>query len=178
MTDLPPNQRAASPLPLQGTGAASAGTLVVDRGLLLRALTRSVGGLFVVGAGLGFLLFGGDNLLERAALPYYVAGLAAVGVAMMLSIWLHGRFAATRMPGATSHAVSARLTGLLGAAMAVKMGVLVLGFVALKQFPLSGEAAKFSHIATFAVTFAAGAVLCQLGTAWILARALGRRSDA
>lgn len=141
----------------------------------MRALTQTGAALAAVGALLGFVLFGGDQLLERAALPYYCAGLAAAALAMSLTIWLHGRFAATQMPGATRHAVSARLTGLLAAGMGVKMAMLVLGFLALKQFSLGPEPAKFSDITTFAVTFVGAALLCQIGTAWTLARALGRR---
>ena len=134
--------------------------------------------LAVVGLAVGFLIFGGDNLLELSGLPYYAAGHCGVAVAMMLSIWLHGRAASTQVKGATSHAVSARLTSLLGAAMFVKLLVLVFGFFALRQFPLGPTPAKFSDIAIFASTFAVGALVCQLGAALILSRALGRRHDA
>lgn len=154
--------------------AAPVGTLVIDRGLLLRALGRTGAVLAVAGVVLGFVLFGGDQLLDPGARRYYAAGLAAAALAMVLTIWLHGRFASTHMPGATSHAVSARLTGLLAAGMGVKMALLVLGFLALKQFPLGAEPAKFSDITTFAVSFVGAALLCQVGTAWTLARALGR----
>ncbi|MEC7724658.1 MAG: hypothetical protein VYD05_04010 [Planctomycetota bacterium] len=162
--------------PLRGdAGPVSSGTIMIDRSLMVRALLRAITALAVAGGALGLLLFGGDQLLGAASLPYYVTGLVAAAIAMLLTLWLHGRFASTQMPGATSHAVSARLTGLLAAGMAVKMGLLVLGFLYLKQFPLGAEPAKFSEITTFAVTFVGGALLCQIGTALTLARALGRR---
>lgn len=158
-----------------GPSAALASTMVVDRALLLRALAQTGAALAAAGLGLGLLLFGGENLMEPSAQPYYGAGLGAAALAMLLTVWLHGRFASTQMPGATGPAVSARLTGLLAAGMGVKMALLVLGFLALKQFPLGAEPAKFSEIATFAVTFVGAALLCQIGTALTLARALGRR---
>lgn len=175
MTTAPHPRDDLEPAAARPLGGAVAGTIVVDRALLLRALMRTGAALAVVGLVFGFVLFGGDNLLASAALPYYGAGLVTAALAMVLTVWLHGRFASTQMPGATSHAVSARLTGLLAAGMAVKMALLVFGFLALKQFPLGDEPAKFSDITTFAVTFVGAALLCQLGTAWTLARALGRR---
>ena len=165
----------SQPLQQHGAVSMSSGTVTVDRGMLIRALVQSVIALVVVGGGFGLLLFGGDQLLGGASLPYYIAGVVAAAAAMLLTLWLHGRFAAAQMPGATSHAVSARLTGLLAAGMAVKMALLVLGFLYLKQFPLGAEPAKFAEITTFAVTFVGGALLCQIGTALTLARALGRR---
>lgn len=176
MPDTPTTTQTNQPLHAQGAVSSSTGTITIHRGLLMRALLQMLVVLAVVGTGIGFLLFGGDQLLEVSALRYYVVGLVGAAVAMMLTIWVHGRFAATQMPGATSHAVSARLTGLLAAGMGVKMALLVIGFLALKQFPLSEEATKFSDITTFAVSFVGAALLCQIGTALILARALGRRS--
>jgi len=175
MPDTPSTSTANQTLQGQGAVSSSTGTLTIHRGLLIRALLQMMVVLAVVGVGIGFLLFGGDQLLEASALRYYIVGLVGAGVAMMLTIWVHGRFAATQMPGATGPAVSARLTGLLAAGMGVKMALLVIGFLALKQFPLSEEATKFSDITTFAVTFVGAALLCQIGTALILARALGRR---
>ncbi|MFN3240229.1 MAG: hypothetical protein ACE37K_01825 [Planctomycetota bacterium] len=175
MPDTPSTTHTEQPLQQQGAVSTSTGTVTIHRGMLLRALGTMIVVLAIVGTGVGLLLFGGDELLEASALRYYVVGLVLAAAAMMLTIWVHGRFAATQMPGATSHAVSARLTGLLAAGMGVKMALLVLGFLALKQFPLSEEATKFSDITTFAVTFVGAALLCQTGTALILARALGRR---
>ncbi|MCK5941023.1 MAG: hypothetical protein KAI24_03560 [Planctomycetes bacterium] len=180
-----PEPTSTTPMPstlqAQGGGGASAGAggVTIGRSLLLRALLQTIAVLLVVGTGLGLLLFGGDALLAETALPYYALGLGAACVAMLLTIWLHGRFAATPAPhgdpSVTRHGVSARLTGLLAAGMGVKMAVIVIGFVALKQFPLGEEPTKFSDIATFAVTFAGAALLCQIGTALTLARALRRR---
>ena len=160
---------------MRPAGAAPAADMVaVDRSTLIRAVVWNMGMLAAVGVGLGLLLFRGDQLLERAAVPYYAAGFGCAAAAMMLTIWLHGRFVSTHMPGATSHAVSARLTGLLAAGMGVKLVLLVLGFFALKQFPLGAEPAKFSDLSIFAVTFAGAALLCQMCTALRLARSLGR----
>ena len=160
-------------LPQQGA-ATPAGTVAVDRSLLIRAVVWNMGMLAAVGVGLGLLLFRDGQMLDSAAAPYYVAGFGCAAAAMILTIWLHGRFAATHMPGATSHAVSARLTGLLAAGMGVKIALLVIGFFALKQFPLGAEPAKFSDLTIFAVTFAGAALLCQMCTALRLARSLGR----
>ena len=145
---------------------------------LLRALLVAVTLVTVVGLGLGLLLFGGDALLPKDALPFYIAGLTAAGFAAMLTVWLHGRFAATPAPtgdpARTGHLITARLQSLLAAAFGVKLVVLVLGVLIIKQFPLGEEPAKFSQLATFAVTFAGAALLCQLGTAFALARTLRR----
>jgi|GEM_PF-3463053 len=148
---------------------------VIESKVMVRAVLQSAVMLLVAGAGMGLLLFGGENLVEGAVAPYFVAGLCVAVAAMLLTIWLHGRFASTQMPGATSHAVSARLTGLLAAGMAVKMTLLVLGFLVLKQFPLGADPAKFSDIATFAVTFVGGSLLCQISTALTISRALSQR---
>lgn len=138
--------------------------------------------LSVVGAGLGALLFGGGNLLAATDLPYYVVGLGAAAFAALFTVWVHGRFAATPSPtpspngnpSNTAHLITARLQSLLAAAFGVKLIVLVLAVLALKQFPLGAETAKFSELTTFAVTFAGGALLCQLATAFALARTLRR----
>ncbi|HEB54162.1 MAG TPA: hypothetical protein ENI87_12990 [bacterium] len=149
--------------------------------MLLRALVQTIAAVAVVGAGVGALSFSGEGLLAAASLPYYVAGLCGAGFAMLATVWLHGRFAATAAPADADRAdflVAARLQTLLAAALGVKLAVLVVGFLLLKRFPLGPEPAKFSDIATFGVTFAAASLLCQLGTAFALARALRRRAPA
>ncbi|MCB9879520.1 MAG: hypothetical protein H6835_18145 [Planctomycetes bacterium] len=173
-------------------GAPAAG--LVTRLSLLRALGTALLVLAVVGAGIGALLYG-IGTLPMASLSYYLVGLCAAAMAIVVTVALHGRFAATPAPlgGARSGGagdnflVAGRLQSLLAAAFAVKVIVLVLGIVVLRQVPLPvfGAAAtavsdagdtspKFSDVATFAVTFAGAALLCQLTTAFALSRSLRR----
>jgi hypothetical protein len=163
-------------------GKADVGKVDVGRGALLRAMMQAFALLAVVGSGLGALLFGGGNLLAASDLPYFVVGLGAAAFAAMFTVWVHGRFAATPSPAIApngnpanaGHLITARLQSLLAAAFGVKLIVLVLAVLALKQFPLGEETAKFSELTTFAVTFAGAALLCQLATAFALARTLRR----
>ena len=162
---------------------------MVTRAALLRALVTAVVVVLAAGSALGLLLFGGTifgsrifggrDMLPSSAAPYYAIGLGAAGFAAFFTIWLHGRFAAVGLPpGAGSdparvgHLITARLQTLLAAAFAVKLAVLVLGLLVLKQFPLGEEPAKFADTATFAVSFAGAALLCQLVTSLLLARSL------
>jgi hypothetical protein len=66
--------------------------------------------------------------------------------------------------------MAGRLQSLLAAAFGVKLAVLTIGVFSLRQ-----SGAKFEETTTFAVTFAGGALLCQLATAAFLARALRHR---
>lgn len=180
-SDAVPSEAAVRAAGASGAaGAADLGPADLGRGALLRALAQSLVLVAVVGAALGALLFGGDNLLAASDLPYYGAGLGAAAFAAILAVWIHGRFAATPAPSSsadpahTAHLITSRLQSLLAAAFGVKLVVLVLAVVVLKQFPLGEETAKFSELTTFAVTFAGAALLAQLATAFALARTLRR----
>lgn len=98
--------------------------------------------------------------------------LAAVGAAMV-AVWLHGRFLAGRTAQqlvGDGRLLAGHLQSLLAAAFAVKLAVLVVAFLVLRQ-----QGVKFSELATFAITFAAASLLCQLATAGYLARAVQSR---
>lgn len=147
------------------------------------ALLQCMVGVAVIGTLLGLLLFAGSELLPSTTLPFYIVGIGAAIFAAMLTVWLHGRFAAAKPRAGsdlaqTSYLMTARLQTLLAAAFVVKLVVLIIGVLALKQFPLAEEPAKFSELATFAVTFAGAALLCQLGTAFALARTLRHNAPA
>ncbi|MFK7743058.1 MAG: hypothetical protein AB8H80_22280 [Planctomycetota bacterium] len=162
----------------------------ISRAALLRALVQAVSVIVALGVIVGFVVFrlkGADGTVTLPAdhLPYFVVGLAATVFAAFFTVWLHGRFLSVQSPVAAGDParvgtlVAARLQGLLAAAFGVKMFVLVIGFFALRKFALPGGGegvAKFSQITTFAVTFAGGALLCQLVTALALSRSM--RSSA
>ena len=61
--------------------------------------------------------------------------------------------------------LATRLQSLLAAAFAVKLVSLVLAVLVLRQL-----GTKFDDIATFAIAFAGGALLCQVVMALVLAR--------
>ena len=171
----PPEARTNRP-----ADAMSGSSGLITRALLLRALMTAVALVLVLGSVVGVVLFAGSELAPQDALPHYVIGLCMAGVAAMLTVWLHGRFAAVSPPGADRDPALAgalaksRLQSLLAAAFGVKLAVLVLGVLVLKQFPLGEGPTKFAQIATFALTFAGGALLCQLATAGVLATTLRR----
>lgn len=152
---------------------------VVTRAALLRALGLALALVGLLGAGVGALLFSGSDPLPASTLPYFVAGLGAAGFAAMFTIVVHGRFAAAKVPAGTDPArvavlVTGKLQTLLAMAFGVQLFVLVVGVLFLKRFPLVEGGTKFSETATFAVTFAAATLLCQLATAGVLARSLRR----
>lgn len=181
---------------MPGGGATGDGQIRVGRAELLRALFAALFVIALLGVGLTPLLFAAapadaaaaSLVLPESARPYYLIGLAAAGFAAVFTIWVHGRFAAARAPigqgmggqgmnGQGAGAlVAGRLQSLLAAAFGVKLFVLVVGVLALKRFPIGAEPPKFLETATFAVSFAGAALLCQLVTALLLARALTRRA--
>ena len=93
----------------------------------------------------------------------------------MATVWLHGRLANLRGDlgaAATGRLMAARIQALLAAGFAVKLGVLVVGVFGLRQFSIGEVPTKFADLATFAVTFAAAALLCQVTTAAFMARSM------
>ena len=174
----PSPTRTSTPAPASAARPGGAPAVRFDRTALLRALGVGIAVAIALAAAVGAAL-SAAGALPAEALAYYVVGVGAALFAAMLTVWLHGRFATTTAAGGRSPA--SRLQSLLAAAFAVKLGVLVLGFVLLRQFPLAEAAdggAKFAWLATFAVTFAGSALACQLATAGALARALRRRPEA
>ncbi|MFY9343971.1 MAG: hypothetical protein WAT39_15890 [Planctomycetota bacterium] len=164
MTRNPPP--APAPLP---PGSAAGGEL---GSALLRAYGVAVAVVLVAGvvaAGVAF----GTGLLPTELWPWCALGLLAALFAGMLALFLHGRFLDPRTAAPFARdgrLLGSRLQALLAAAFAAKVGVLVLGIVALR---LAGV--KFAALAGFAVTFAACALLCQLTTAMALVRGVKHR---
>ena len=136
-------------------------------------LTRALGvALLVVGVAAGVVggLVFGLGALPMSGLPYYGLGIGGALFAGMLALWLHGRLIDSRatIPYAgDGRLLAGRLQSLLAAAFAVKLALLTIGVFSLRQ-----SGAKFADTTIFAVTFAGGALLCQLATAAFLARAL------
>ncbi len=136
--------------------------------MLVAALLR--GGLVVLLAAalVGGLVFGPLAWLPDPVLPFYCGGIGLALVAGMLALVLHGRFLDPKASAPFGHdarLLAGRLQGLLAAAFAAKLGVLVVAFFVLRQF-----GAKFADTATFCITFAAAALLYQLVTAGVLVR--------
>lgn len=144
--------------------------------VLLRASWRGVGVVVGLAAGVGLVLFGPFALLASDAMPFYASGAGLALLAGMLALFLHGRFLdpRTTAPFARdARLLAGRLQGLLAAAFAAKLGVLVLAFFALRQL-----GAKFADTAALCIAFAAYALIYQLVTACFLARALQPRAAA
>ena len=163
-------------MPSHPVPQTSTRTGLAPAGELGHQLTRALGvALLVVGvaaAVVGGLVFG-LGWLPGSALPYYMLGIGAALFAGMLALWLHGRLLDPRaaMPYAgDGRLMAGRMQSLLAAAFGVKLVVLTIGVFALRQ-----SGAKFADTTTFAVTFAGGALLCQLATAAFLARTLRHR---
>ncbi|MBL8756045.1 MAG: hypothetical protein JNK15_22310 [Planctomycetes bacterium] len=164
--------RANSPDPVPAT-APSAGR---DLGsALLRAFVRAAVVVVASGAVVGVGLFPAA-VLPLEAVPFYGAGLAAALLAGMVALLLHGRIydrRANAIYAGDGRLLAQRLQSLLAAALGAKLAILVLSF-----FVLRACGVKFADTATFAVTFAGGALLCQLATAMSLARSMQPRSSS
>jgi hypothetical protein len=145
------------------------------RGSLLRAFARAAGLVLGLGAIVGAALFG-LAALPVAVLPFYGAGVAVALVAGLATLLLHGRFLDPKAiaPFARDgRLLSQRLQSLLAAAFGAKLAILVLAFFLMRALGM-----KFADTTTFAITFAAAALLCQLATALSLARALQPRTSS
>lgn len=144
---------------------------------LVRAL--GFGGTVVVAA---LLVVWATGLLPAATRGYAFAGVGAALGAGVLALWLHGRFLDARATAPFAHdgqLLAGRLQGLLGAALAVKLAVVVLGVLYVQRILATAEPdVKFAATASFCVAFATASVVGQLATAGHLARALGRRNPA
>ncbi len=158
----------SSPTRTSAPGRTAAGAFTpaaVDALVLGRAL--GLGGAVVFAAfGVAWWI----GVVPPASASFGALGAVAAIVAAIVAVWLHGRFLSGR--GAERFAGDGRLLaghlqGLLAAAFAVKLLVLVVAVFALRQ-----QGVKFDDVATFAVTFAGASLLCQVTTAACLARAV------
>lgn len=163
-------------MPSPSAPKTSTGSELAESRDLGNPLARALGvALLVVGATatvVGALVFG-LGALTSDALPYYGLGIGAALFAGMLALWLHGRLLdprATIPYAGDGRLMAGRMQSLLAAAFGVKLVVLTIGVFSLRQ-----SGAKFADTTTFAVTFAGGALLCQLATAAFLARTLRHR---
>lgn len=144
------------------------GETVIDALLLGRAL--GFGSLLVLAFA---ALAWGSGLVNGDVTGSYLFGIGSALAAAMVAVWLHGRFLdpKTTAPFARDgRLVASRLQSLLAAAFGVKLAMLVLGLVALRQ-----SGVKFPGIATFGISFAGASLVCQVATAWYLSRAIHRR---
>lgn len=151
--------RSAAVTPVAATGDLQA--------QLLRALGRALVAVVIAATVAGGAAFGA-GLLASASLPYFALGVGGALVACTFALLLHGRFLdpRTTAPFAKDgRLLATRLQSLLAAAFAVKLALLVLVVLVLRQL-----GTKFEDVATFAVTFAGGALLCQVVMAFVLAR--------
>lgn len=181
MTSPTPPLDPASPSPAKGTGASARADQAADPGAgsdlgsaLPRAFGLAAALVLAVGAALGVPLFTA-GVLETGDWPFYALGIGAALLAGMLALLLHGRFLdpRTTAPFAKDgQLLAGRLQSLLAAAFGAKLGVLIVGVMALRF-----TGVKFAGLATFAITFAGAALLCQLATATSLARAVQRRGQ-
>jgi len=113
------------------------------------------------------------GLVPQDGVPFFAAGIGASLFAAMLAVFVHGRFLDARATAAYAQdgrLLAGRLQSLLAVAFGAKLGVLVLGV-----FLLRGSGVKFAALATFCITFAAVALVCQLAAAAYLSRAMNHR---
>lgn len=94
---------------------------------------------------------------------------AAVG-ASAAALLLHVRILAMRpgTGGSDGALLAARLQGLLGAAFLMKLVVVAIAVLSMRQ-----AGAKFETIAIFAITFAVASIIGQVISASLVARAIG-----
>lgn len=171
MTTRSPTE--ASPQPT-GAPPAPAGDLLP--GMLARALGAACWRLLLVAALVGVVVFGATDWLPPARLSFFGLGVGAALLATMFALLVHGRLLDRRREApyaGDGRLLGSRLQSLLAAAFALKLGMLVLGMLALRQ-----AGAKFDDTATFGVTFVAAGLVAQLSAAGHLARALQRRPQA
>lgn len=153
-----------------GAGAPSARVSSgLSRSLLLTAYSRAAMLVVLLGAmawGLGLV----PN--ERAGM--LALGLAAALFASGAAVLLKGGFLGDRAM-ASMHGdgrlLAARLQSILAAGLAMKLATVTVGVLALRS-----QQVKFELVTTFAVAFAAAALVCQVTVAGILWRALSRRA--
>jgi len=153
-----------------GAGAPSGrGGSGLSRSLLLTAYSRAAMLVVLLGAmawGLGLVA------TERAGM--LALGLAAALFASGAAVLLKGGFLGDRAM-ASMHGdgrlLAARLQSILAAGLALKLATVTVGVLALRS-----QQVKFELVTTFAVAFAAAALVCQVTVAGILWRALSRRA--
>lgn len=154
----PANQ---TPQLLPAPGAPSA----VD---LLPALLRGAVVVGTLAAGVWV-----TGALSPATQPFMVLGAGAALGATGLAVALHSRVLDRRFAASMGHdpkLIAGRLQGLLAVGMLLKLLTVTVGVLWLRS-----AGVKFDAVATFAVTFAAAALVCQVVAAGSLVRSTARR---
>lgn len=140
----------------------------MSSGLLLSAYARAAMLVVLLGAmawGLGFVA------ADRVGMLAFGLGAAlfASGAAVLLKGGFLGDRAMATMHG-DGRLLAARLQSILAAGLGLKLATVTLGVLWLRS-----QQVKFELVTTFAVAFAAAALVCQVTVAGILWRALSRR---
>lgn len=141
----------------------------LSRGLLLTAYSRAAMLVVLLGAmawGLGLVATDRAGMLALGL----GAALFASGAAVLLKGGFLGDRAMASMHG-DGRLLAARLQSILAAGLGLKLATVTIGVLALRS-----QQVKFELVTTFAVAFAAAALVCQVTVAGILWRALSRRA--
>jgi hypothetical protein len=165
---MQPSSHAAEPQAAAQAPIAPPAAAGIGMPVLLRAMAFGIGTVAVVVA-IAWL----TGLLPEGTVDFVALGAGAALAAGVLALWIHGRFLDARAAAPIARdgrLMAGRLQGLLAAAFAVKLAVLVIGMLYLSQFGV-----KFAGKASFCIAFAGASLVCQLATAGYLARALQRR---
>jgi hypothetical protein len=155
------NPATQTPQLLPAPGAPSAVDLLPS---LLRgavAVGTLAAGVWVTGA------------LSPATQPFMVLGAGAALGATGLAVALHSRVLDRRFAASMGHdpkLIAGRLQGLLAVGMLLKLLTVTVGVLWLRS-----AGVKFDAVATFAVAFAAAALVCQVVAAGSLVRSTARR---
>lgn len=150
------------------TPSAPPAAATIGMPVLLQAMAFGIG-LVAVLVAIAWL----TGLLPPETTDFVALGAGAALFAGVLALWIHGRFVDARAAAPIARdarLMAGRLQGLLAAAFAVKLAVLVIGMLYLSRFGV-----KFADKASFCIAFAGASLVCQLATAGYLARALNRR---
>jgi hypothetical protein len=156
----------ATPSPAALRAGAGAG---LSSALLLSAFARAAMLVVLLGTmawGLGFVAADRVGMLALGV----GAALFASGAAVLLKGGFLGDRAMATMHG-DGRLLAARLQSILAAGLGLKLATVTLGVLWLRS-----QQTKFELVTTFAVAFAAAALVCQVTIAGILWRALSRRA--
>jgi hypothetical protein len=156
----------ATPSPAAFAAGARSG---LSSALLLSAYARAAMLVVLLGTmawGLGFVAADRLGMLALGV----GAALFASGAAVLLKGGFLGDRAMATMHG-DGRLLAARLQSILAAGLGLKLVTVTLGVLLLRS-----QQMKFELVTTFAVAFAAAALVCQVTVAGILWRALSRRS--
>jgi hypothetical protein len=163
------NHSALAPAGRSGSGVpapAAAPTVA-----LLPALLRGAVAVGVLAVGCA-----ASGWLPSGSAPYLALGAGAALAATGLALVLHGRILDRRFAARLAddaHLIAGRLQGLLALGLLLKLATLCVAVLWLRA-----AGVKFDAVTTFAVSFAAASLVCQVTAAGCLLRAMSRRPGA